>query len=266
MKFLHKAIVLFMISLSILGCQKDDNFVIKEEAFSLITSGYNGSSSQLQITIDTMTLKFPIEANGNFKRTDKYTFKEGQDQVKLVVKEKESGKKIYEGEVKRGDYTLNVELIYVGGKLIEKPALPADRAGFRQASYLFIPAISGYTGDIDIAYFKNHEVVLNGQLVPEISEELARVTVKPYTFSPFLQAPIFQSGRTEINGKVYFINQATKFFRAGTNILYHEGSGLSISQSATFPYLTASKPERVAVIELGSAADKNISKYYEVKF
>lgn len=266
MKFLHTPILLFLLSLSISGCQKDDNFLIKEEAFAVVTSGYNGSSSQLEITIDTMTLKFPIEPNGSFKRTDKYTFREGQEQVKLVIKEKDSGKKIYESEVKRGEYSLSIDLLYVGGKLIEKPPLPVDKAGFRQASYLFIPSISGYTGDIDVVYFKNHEVVLNGMLVPEISEELARITAKPNAFSPFIEAPIFTSGRTEINGKVYFINQATKFFKSGTNIPYYEEKGFTLGQNATLPYLTSAKPELIGVIEKGSESNRRIERYLQVKF
>ncbi|TDQ08269.1 hypothetical protein [Pedobacter metabolipauper] len=266
MKFLHTPILLFLLVMSISGCQKNDNFLIKEEAFAVITSGYNGSSSQLQITIDTMTLKYPIEPNGSFKRTDKYTFREGQDQVKLMITEKDSGKKIYEGEVKRGEYSLSIDLLYVGGKLVEKPDLPADKPGFRQASYLFIPALSGYTGDIDIVYFKNHEVVLNGMLVPEISEELARITAKPNTFSPFIEAPIFTGGRTEINGKIYFVNQSTQFFKSGTNIPYYEDAGFTIGQYATFPYLTSVKPERIGVTEAGSAADKRIDSYLQVRF
>lgn len=266
MKFLKVPLLLFLLSLSISGCQKNDNFLIKEEAFAVVTSGYNGSSSQLEITIDTTTLRFPIEANGSFKRTDKYTFREGQEQVKLIIKEKESGKKIYESEVKRGEYSLTIDLLYVGGKLIEKPAVPADKEGFRQASYLFIPNISGYTGDIDVVYFKNHEVVLNGMLVPEISEELARITAKPYTFSPFIEAPIFAGGRTEINGKVYFVNQATKFFKAGTNIPYYEEGGFTLGQNATLPYLTSAKPEMIGVIETGSESSKFIERYQQVRF
>ena len=266
MKFLQTSILLCLLLMIIAGCQKNDNFLIKEEAFAVITSGYNGSSSQLQVIIDTMTLQFPIEPNGSFKRTDKYTFREGQEQVKLVIKEKDSGKLIYESEVKRGEYSVSIDLIYVGGKLIEKPVPPADKPGFRQASYLFIPSISGYTGDIDIVYFKNHEVVLNGMLVPEMTEELARITAKPNAFSPFIEAPIFTSGRTEINGKVYFVNQATKFFKSGTSIPYYEEGGFTLGQNATFPYLTSAKPEWVAVTESGSANNKRIERYLQVRF
>ncbi|AOM75967.1 hypothetical protein BFS30_01555 [Pedobacter steynii] len=247
------------------GCQKDDIFFIKDEAFSLVTAGYNGSNSELIITIDTMKLPNGIPANGSFKRTDKYTFHEGQDKVKVVVSEKDSGKKLYESAVNRGEYSLNVDLIYVDSKLIVRPAFPANKEGFLQASYLFIPKVSGYSGDIDIAYFKNHEVYVDNKLVVEKSEELARVTAKPNTFSPFLQAPIFESGRTEIDGKVYYINQATVFFKAGTNIPYYKDAGFTTGEYATFPYLTSTRPECVGIIESGSAENKMIDGYLQVK-
>jgi hypothetical protein len=129
-----------------------------------------------------------------------------------------------------------------------------------------VPAISGYSGDIDVVYFKNHDVVLNGMLVREKSEELARITAKPNTFSPFIEAPIIPGGRTEIDGKVYFINQETKFFKSGTNIPYYEEGGFTVSEDATLPYLTATKPERIAVTETGSADNKRIERYLQVKF
>lgn len=266
MKFLHTSALLFLLLLSMAGCQRDDDFLIREEAFSMIVSGYNGSSNNLEITIDTMTLRDQIQANASFKRTDKYTFSNGQDQVNVVIKEKNSGKVVYEKQVKKGEYSLTIDLIYINGKLIEKPGLPAGKEGFRQVSYLFIPSISGYSGDIDIVYFRKYEVFRDGMLVIESMEELARVSAKPYAFSPFLQGLIFPGGRQEIDGKVYIINQDVKCFKAGTNIPYYEDAGFSAGQYANFPLLNSTKPEYMGVLELGSAADKYIEGYTKLQF
>jgi hypothetical protein len=267
MKYFNACVtVLMLLASTITGCQKDDNFLVKQEAFSVITSGYNGSNSELGITIDTLTL-YPIAASGNFKRTDKYTFGEGQQSVKLVINETETGKLVFEKEVKRGEYSVTIELIYVNGKLIEKPVPPVDNpAGFRLASYLFIPRISNYSGKIDVAYCKLSQVVLNGQLVTESDEELARITLTPYEFSPFLQAPNFTSGRNEINGKVYFINQDLKLYKSGTNIRYYEDAGVAISPSAYFMGLTSSKPQVVAMVETGTVGSNYINNYQQIIF
>ena len=256
-----------LLSITMAGCQKDDNFVIKEEAFSVITSGFNGSNSELEITIDTMTLQYPIQAGTNFKRTDKYTFPKEKDSVKLIIKEKENGKSVYEKEVKKGDYSLTITLIYVNGKLIEMPVAPANNPdGFRLISYLFLPGVSNYTGDIDIVYFKKYEYIENGQLKLEKQEELARVTATPYTFSAFLEAPAFPGGRTEIDGKIYFLNPVLMFFKSGTNIPYYEDAGFTIGGNTSLPLPLSVKPQIVGITELGSTANKYIDTYQQVQF
>ncbi len=268
MRFLYTYITaLVLLSLTMIGCQKDDNFVIKEEAFSVITSGYNGSSSELEILIDTMTLKYPIEASASFKRTDKYTFGDRQDSVKLVIKEKETGKQVYEATIKKGEYSTTIELIYVNGKLIEKPVMPDNNpAGFRLLSYLFLPRVSGYAEDIDIVYFKLYQVVANGQLVNESEEVLAKVTVKPWTFSPLLQAPVFPGGRTEINGKVYFINPEVRIFKAGTGIPYYQDAGVTLRQNARLPLPLSAKPEITGISERGVPGSMYVENFEKITF
>ncbi|MDR6568328.1 hypothetical protein MRBLMN1_002650 [Chitinophaga ginsengisegetis] len=249
------------------ACQKDNNFVIKEEAFAVVTSGFNGSSSELELTIDTLSFEYLIAAGQSFNRTDKYTFPPAKDSVKLTIKEKETGKLVYEKQVKKGEYSLTIQLIYVGGKLIEKPTAPANNPeGFRLASYLFLPDISGYTGDVDIAYIKYYDVVIDGKLVREKEEELARITAKPYVFSEFLKAPVFQGGRHEIDGKVYFINPDIRVFKSGTSIRYYEDAGFTLREGAFFPFLNSVKPQIVGVAELGEAGSTFINDYQQINF
>lgn len=268
MQFSNTCFTTLMLLLATMtGCQKDDNFVIKEEAFSVITSGFNGSDSGLEMTIDTMTLSGLIQAGQSFKRTDRYTFPATQDSVKLMIKEKENGKTVYETEVKKGDYSLTINLIYVNGKLIEKPVAPANNPdGFRLVSYLFLPGISHYSGDIDIVYFKKYEYIENGQWVLEKMEELVRITTKPYTFSAFLQAPSFPGGQTEIDGKIYIINPVLMFFKSGTNIPYYEDAGFTIGQYTSLPLPLSVKPMIVGITEWGTPADKYIDTYQQVQF
>jgi hypothetical protein len=265
MKFINTCIILVLL-LTLAGCQKDDNFVIKGEAFSFVISGYNGSNNGLEITIDTMTLSSLIEANREFKRTDQYVFPDGQNQIKLTVKEKETNTLVYETEVKRGEYSKTINLTYVNGQLIEKPVLPADIDGIRQVSYLFLPSTSNYSGEVDIVYFKKTEYIENNQFVLEKEEELAKVTVKPYAFSAFLQAPVFEGGRTEIDGKVYFINPSLKILKSGTNIPYYTDAGFNIEPGSSVPLPMSNKPQILGITEVGSIADKYISYFQTVQF
>jgi hypothetical protein len=248
------------------GCQKDDNFVIKGEAFSFVISGYNGSSNELEITIDTMTLSSRIGANNNFKRTDQYVFPDGQNQIKLTVKEKETNKLVYETEVKRGEYSKTINLTYVNGQLIEKPVLPANIDGIRQVCYLFLPTISNYSGEIDIVYFKKTEHIENNQFVIDKEEELAKVTVMPYAFSAFLQAPIFSGGRTEIDGKVYYINPVLKILKSGTSIPYFTDAGFTTYPNTVIPIPVSAKPQILGITEVGNTANKYIDYFMTVQF
>lgn len=263
MKFIYTCIALILLS----ACQKDDNFFVKEEAFAVITSGYNGSSSELEITIDTLSLPYPIEAGRSFNRTDKYAFPPGKDSVKVIIKEKETGKSVCEKQVKRGEYSLTIQMIYVNGKLIEKPTAPANNPeGFRLVSYLFLPNVTGYTGDIDIVYIKYYEVVVNNRLVREKEEELTRITVKPYVFSEFMKVPIFQGGRNEIDGKVYFINPEIRTFKSGTSIRYYEDAGFTLREGASFPLPFSVKPQIVGIAERPGANNTVINNYQQVNF
>lgn len=265
MKFIYTCITALIL---LSACQKDDNFFVKEEAFAVTTSGFNGSSSDLELTIDTLRFEYLIAAGQSFNRTDKYTFPPGKDSVKMTIKEKETGKSIYEKQVKRGEYSVTLQLIYVGGKLIEKPAAPAaNPEGFRLVSYLFLPNVTGYTGDIDIVYIKYYDVVVDGRLVREKEEELTRITIKPYVFSEFMKAAVFQSGRHEIDGKVYFINPDVRAFRAGTNIRYYEDAGFTLRQGANLPLPNSVKPQVVGIAELGDIGNSTeINNYQRINF
>lgn len=261
MKLLYTSILLLLI---ITGCQKDDNFLIKEEAFSVITSGF--STSTLEIRIDTLTLPYEILANGSFKRTDKYTFTNGQRQVKLVINEKGSGKQIYEKEVKKGEYSLVINLFYVNGALSEKPALPAEKDGSMQVSYMFMPRESKYTGDIDIVFTKRYDYIEDGQFKVDREEELVRVTTKPYAFSNFLQMPVFEQGRTEIDGRIFYVNAGLKIFKAGTSIPYYEDAGFTLNPYSFLPVPMDTKPKIIGLSELGDVATKYIDRFESVTF
>lgn len=264
MKFIYTCIAALIL---LAGCQKDDNYLVKEAAFSVVISGFNGSSNELEVRIDTLTLPGPIQAGASFKRTDKYTFPPEKDSIKLIIKEKGTDVQVYAKEVKRGEYSHTIELIYVNGKLIEKPTAPANNPdGFKLASFLFLPRVTDYTGDIDIVFFKKYEFVENNKLVLEKMEELAKITAKPYEFSEFLKAPVFQAGRTEMNGKIYFLNQQMAFFKAGTNIPYYQDAGATIRPNVTFPYLTSAKPQIMAVVELGVPGSTYIENYQQIQF
>lgn len=265
MQFFYTCFTVFVL-LAINGCQKDDNFLIKGEAFSVITSGFNGSSNELEITIDTLTLSAGIPPNNNFKRTDRYTFPDAKDEIKFIIREKGTGSLVYEQAVKRGAYTLTIDLIYVNGKLVKKPVAPdSNPEGARLISYLFLPLASGYSADIDIVYYKRYDYIENGYWKFDRLEELKRVTVAPYTFSAFLEAAIINGGQTEIDGKIYRINPEVRFCKAGTDIRYHEGTGITIAPNVGLPVPNSAKPEIVGIMELGTP-NIYIDRYQEIKF
>lgn len=266
MKLLIKnSTIIGLLILLLAGCEKADNFLVREAALTVSLSGYNGSRNGLDVLVDTFKLGYPIAADAAFKQSAKYSFREGQEHVQLMVKEQLTGKLIYERQVKAGEYTVRVDLIYVNGKVVEKPALPAKTEGAKQISYLFIPKATNYDKDIDIAYYKKWEYVANGQLVFDKEEQLTKVSTKPYEFSPFLDAPVFQGGRTEINGLIYFVNPELKIFRSGTTIRYYEETGFSVGQYAYLPIPMDNNPTVVLLIENGQEADQLITGYYQVK-
>lgn len=268
MKLLNTYITaLMLVLITMTACQKNDNFLVKEEAFSVITSGFNGSENPLEIMIDTTTLQGRIDAGQNFKRTDRYTFPAAVDSVKLIVKEKDNGKQVYEKEVKRGDYSVTIELFYVGGKLIEKPVPPVNNPeGIRLVSYLFLPGITKYSGDIDIVYFKKFEVIKNGQFKIDKLEELERVTTKPYMFSAFLQMPVINGGWQDIDGINTLVNPMLMFFKSGTNIPYYENTGATVDPYASFPVPLSAKPQIVGITEWGTPITMFIGAFQQVQF
>ena len=267
MRFFNRCFAAILVAVALAGCQDDDNFFVKQEAFSVVSSGFNGSSNELTVTIDTMTLKFGISPVSSFSRTDKYTFPEGKDSVLVSIKEKGTGKPVYERVVKKGEYSIAIELIYVGGKLIKKPVAPAaNPTGFLLVSYLFLPSITGYTGDIDIVYYKKIDVIKDNRFVLDRLEELERVTAKPYAFSEFLEVPDFQMGRTEIDGKVYLINSLVMFYKAGTNVVYYDGLGYGVNPNTSFPFPYNTKPQIVGVVEWGLIGGTYVEGFNQIKF
>ncbi|WP_276481491.1 hypothetical protein [Paraflavitalea pollutisoli] len=267
MKFLSIGFAAILLLSLLTGCDKNDNFLEKQEAFAIVTSGFNGSTNPLEIIVDTATLQSPIDPGYPFKRTDKYTFGEGQDSVKLVIKEKATGVPVYERFVRRGEYSVSIELIYVNGKLISKPLAPANNpAGFRLSCYLFLPIMTGYSGDIDAVYYKKYEVVKNGQLVIVKKDELARMTVKPWQFSEFFKMPSFPGGNQVIDGERYIVNPLILFYKAGTDTPYLEGLGFTTSPYANIPLSYNSVPDILGVTEFGTPGTAYIENYQSVKF
>lgn len=265
MKFFYTYFTVFAL-LTISGCQKDDNFLIKEKALSIVTSGFNGSSKELMITIDTMTLGAGIPPNNSFKRTDKYTFPETKDEVKVIIREKGTGSLVYEQDIKRGEYSLTIELIYVNGKIVKKPVAPdSNPEGIRLTSYLFLPLVSGYSADIDIVCYKKYEYIEDGYWKFDKLEELTRVTTAPFTFSPFLETVILKGEQSEIDGKIYRINPEVRFCKAGTDIPYYEGTRITIDPNLSLPLPNSVKPEIVGVMEWGTP-NEYIDRYQEIKF
>lgn len=222
------------ILLGLTACNKgDQDFLYKEELFSVNLIGYNASSEELTVKLDTTNLIDPLQPNSRFESTTAYTFRPNENRIKLKIAEKISGKLVLERELKKEDSGIKINFFYTEGRTGPMPEKPAVEQGKIKLLYMFQPIVTNYTEPVDFVVGKYY-------LVPKVFEELGRAkNVKPYEFCPPITIPTFSTTAQEYNGVTTTASFVVRIYKAGTDIPYTDGTAYSWNPLSS----TAPKPQ-----------------------
>ena len=224
--------------LALTACNKgDQDFLYKEELFGVNLIGYNASSEELTVKLDTTDFITPLQPNSRFESTTAYTFRPNENRIKLRIAEKISGKLVLEKELKKEDTGIKINFFYVDGRIGPMPEKPAVEEGKIKLLYMFQPTTTNYTEPVDFVVGKYY-------LVPKVFEELGRAkNVKPYEFCPPITIPTFSTASQEYNGVKTTASFVVRIYKAGTDIPYTDGTAyLWNPLSSTAPKPSSSTP------------------------
>lgn len=226
-----------MLLLGFTACKKgDDNFFYKGGVMPITVSGFNGSAEELVVKVDTFSFPATLGPNANFQQSNSYTFKETENQVKLTVNEKKTGKLVLEKELKKEDGPAKISFLYMDGKIVPMPDKPAVENEKISLIYMFQPTVTNYAEPVDFVVGKYY-------VTPQVFEEVVRAkNVKPNEFSTPVKLSTFSTARQDYNGVMTSVLFIVRICKAGTNIPYTDGTAYSWNLLST----TAPKPSSSA--------------------
>lgn len=208
--------------LALAACNKgEEGFLYKGDMLAVTIKGYNGSSEQLEVKIDTFKFKYMLAGNNTINISDAYTFPANQHKTTLTIKEKGTGKLVLEKELKKEDGPTTISFLYMDGKVTDMPQVSPVEQGKIKAVYMFKPTHTNYNEPVDIVAGKYWSAPNN------VYEEFARIkNVKPNEFSEPIKLSTFPTtyGQT-YNGVVSPVSFQIRIYKAGTNVPYTEGTG-----------------------------------------
>lgn len=219
------------------ACKKENNnFLYKTELIPVTMSGFNGSSEELIVKVGGIAFPSNLPSNNRFDYRRTYTFGAKDEEVKLTVNEKTTGKLVLEKTLKRTDGAAKVNFFYMDGKIVpipEKPPVVADKISL---IYMFQPTLTNYSEPVDIVVGKYF-------VTPQVYEEIIRAkNVKPNEFTQPLTFPTFSVARQDYNGIMTSVSFIVRIYKAGTNIPYMDGT------SYTFNALNFTAPKPAASV------------------
>ncbi|AOM77834.1 hypothetical protein [Pedobacter steynii] len=243
---------LSILMLALTACNKgDQDFLYKDELFSISMNGYNASSEELMVKLDTTDFRTPLPPNSRFENTTAYTFRPNQNRIKLRVTEKISGKLVLERELKKEDPGIKVNFLYIDGRTSPMPEKPAVEEGKLNLIYMFQPTTTNYAEPVDFVVGKYYAV-------PKVFEELARAkNVKPYDFCPAITLPTFSTLKQEYNGVMTTVSFVVRICKTGTDIPYTDGTEYTwnpLSSTAPKPVSSTSSSKLYIFSEAPSGA------------
>ena len=233
-KYYFAYIGVFLLSLS--SCKKgSDNFLNRSELLAITVTGFNGSSEDLLVKVGGFEFPVPLQSNNSFSQRNTYTFDAGENEVKLTVEEKSTGKLVLEKKLKKVDGTAKVNFLYIDGNISpmpEKPEVVADKISL---IYMFQPTVTNYTEPVDIVVGKYY-------VTPQVFEEVTRAkNVKPYEFCEPITLSTFSVARQDYKGVMTSVSFVVRIYKAGTNIPYIDGTAYTWNAlSSTAPKPSAS--------------------------
>ena len=212
------ALPIALLVLASVACNKGSNdFVYKNKMLPVNIKGFNGSTTPLEVKIDTFRFASNL-SEGSFDVSEAYTFPSGKSSVKLSVTEKATGKLVMEKDLKDTDDAARISFFYMNGVIADMPAKQPKEDGKIKISYMFMPTLTKYTEPVDIVLGKFY-------FTPKVFEEITRIkNVKPYEFSPTVELTPFSLTGQTYNGQPTPLLFLVYIYKAGTNQFYTDGT------------------------------------------
>jgi len=203
--------------LLLVSCSKGRaDFYYKESVVPVTVKGLNGSDEWLELKLDTF--QFDYSPNTPFDHTIAWSFTGNQDNIKLRISERSTGKMVLEQTLKKNGGLVKIGFLYLDGKRSNLPEKPATEEGKVKIKYLFRPTLTNYREPVDIALVKYY-------LTPKVSEEITRIkNVKPNEVSEAISIPTFSTDGQQYNGQNTRVLFRAYIYKAGTNEFYTEGT------------------------------------------
>ncbi|GGH59390.1 hypothetical protein HNQ91_000621 [Filimonas zeae] len=216
--------------LTLAACSKQGTLLYNANVLTVSVKGYNGDKEPLEVTVDTVQLmEF---SNGAFDARQVYVFPNGQQNARLTIREKATGKVVMEKDLKKEDTPVSISFFYMDGKVSDMPELPSVEEGKLKLTYMFKPTITGYTQPVDIVLGKYY-------FTPKVFEEITRIkNVKPYEFTAPVTLSTFSTASQPYNGQNTSVLFLVYVYKAGTNEFYTQGSAYTFNATSS----TAPKP------------------------
>ncbi|MEQ7800191.1 hypothetical protein ABDJ41_10295 [Pedobacter sp. ASV1-7] len=246
---LYFACMGMLILLLATACNKGEvEFLYKGDMLPVTLKGYNGSSEQLIVKIDTFKFKYELGENSTINLSDAYTFPEDKNKAILTISERSTGKLVLERELDRKDGPTTISLLYIDGKVSDMPEVPAVEEGKVKMYYMFVPNVTNFTGLVDIEAVKIDN--LSGAI-----ERIGRINnVKPFEFTAEqLTFSTFKTGIQEINGVRQAWNLYLRIYKAGTNEYYTNGTGYTWHENSSNPGKAAASTASSTLYIVGEA-------------
>jgi hypothetical protein len=211
----------------LLACNKgNDDFLYNEQVLPISIRGYNATTEELSVKVDTFNARQTIGA-GSFALTEGFIFKDNRKAVKLSISEKSTGKLVLEKELKKGDSTVILSFLYMDGKISDMPEKPAVENEKISLIYMFVPDITKYNEPVDFVIGKYF-------ITPKVFEEITRIkNVKPNEFSEAATISTFSTARQDYNGVMTSVSFQVRIYKTGTNIPYTDGTAYTWNEIST---------------------------------
>jgi len=226
-------ILLAIAALLMAACNKNnDNFLYTDQVFPITIKGYNATKEALGIKVDTISSPRIANGESSFNLTEAYTFRGEQHTIKVNVSEKNTGKLVFEQAFRKEDGAINLNFLYMDGKLSDMPEKPAVTNEKISLVYMFVPDVTKYSEPVDLVIGKYYST-------PKVFEEITRLkNVKPNEFSEAATISTFSTARQEYNGVLTSVSFQVRIYKAGTNTPYIDGTSYTWNDLST----TAPKP------------------------
>lgn len=220
------------------ACGKDEGeFLHKGDMLPVVIKGYNGSSEELVVKIDTFKFKFDLPSQQALNQSDAYTFIGDRTTALLTITEKTSGKLVLERQLEKGEKNVAINLFYTNEGLVDYNP----------------PPVNPNVNIVGVFITKNVQTIINADIAVTLSGNVVKYLAKDV---PPNQWFFFETDYIP----TVPATERIAFRRAGTTLgYYQDATGRNIfSNFPLFP-VDGTKGELRSYIITGSTGVRNIA-------